>query len=336
MLTIPFIDVRTTGPNQVVRLFAGRAKDLIKASRRTLGPVSDVAFHLLLPSGDRLSRDWLSRTRNPYLAEIRHSAETLGVPGVFAFNLCFEWGCTSGVYTRDAQPTITRVLDWPFPRLGENLIVVHQRGPAGDFHDITWPGIAGMFQGMATGRFAAALNQAPMQIHRLTYAGDWLRNRRDVFRSGGLPPAHLLRKAFEEAANYAEARDMLCRTPIALPVIYILAGVEDGEGCVIERTEHDHAVRPIAHDRVCAANHFETHLHRIGRGWRSRPIDSAGRARKALMLPIAEVNDQFDWFKSPIANPHTRVVMMADARSGFLRVFGAEGTRRVTEVFKLE
>jgi hypothetical protein len=104
------------------------------------------------------------------------------------------------------RPTLTRVLDWPFPHLGENLIVVHQRGAAGDFHNITWPGVIGMFQGIATGRFAASLNQAPMQRHRLTYAGDWVKNRRNVFRAGGLPPAHLLRKTFEEATDYAEAK----------------------------------------------------------------------------------------------------------------------------------
>jgi hypothetical protein len=128
---------------------------------------------------------------------------------------------------------------------------------------------------------------------------------------------------------------LLCRTPIALPVIYILAGTREGEGCVIERTEHDHAVRPIAHDRICAGNHFETRPHGIGLGWRARPIDSVGRARKAHALPLATINDRFDWFQAPIANPHTRVVMLARADSGCLSVFGARGDHGVTEVFQL-
>ena len=138
---------------------------------------------------------------------------------------------------------------------------------------------------MAPGRFAAAINQAPMRRHRLAYAGDWLRNRHCVFRSGGLPPAHLLRKTFEEAPDFQQAKAWLSHTPIALPVIYVLAGVEDGEGCVIERTEYDHAIRPIMADRVCAANHFETRLHEVGQGWRARPIDSDGRARTARGVP---------------------------------------------------
>jgi hypothetical protein len=58
-----------------------------------------------------------------------------------------------------------RLLDWGFPKLGENLVVAHQSGPAGDFHNITWPGIAGIYQAVARGRFAAAINQAPMRRH---------------------------------------------------------------------------------------------------------------------------------------------------------------------------
>ena len=335
MRRIPFLDVRETGFDRVVHAYPGLAKELLKASRRVLGSVSDTAFRLLLPSGDRLSYQWLLRTNNPYLAEIRHVAETLHVPGVYAFNLCFEWGCTSGVFAPDGDPRLVRVLDWPFPRLGEHLIVVRQAGVAGEFYNVTWPGVIGVFQGMAPGRFAASLNQAPMQRHRMTYAGDWFRNRQAVFRSTGLPPAHLLRKAFEEAADFDQAKEMLARTPVAVPVIYTLAGVGRDEGCVIERTERDHAIRPIVQDRVCAANHFESHLYRIGRGWRPRPIDSHGRVRMARALPISSVDDRFAWFQPPIANAHTRLVLWAHPGSGHLRAFGTEGARRVTEVFDL-
>jgi hypothetical protein len=335
MQEIPCIDIRLGGPGQLIRACPDRAKALIQASRRALGPISDIACHFMLPQGDRLSRDWLLRTRNPFRDEIRDCAETLTVTGVYALNLCFEWGCTSAIYTNDSGPTLTRVLDWPFPQLGESVIVTHQKGAAGEFYNVTWPGLSGMFQGMAPGRFAATLNQAPMQRHRLTYAGDWIKNRREFFRSGGLPPAHLLRMAFEGAADYDEAKEMLARTPVAMPVIYILGGAQDGEGCVIERTEQHYAIRPIAHDRVCAANHFETNLHGIGHGWRPRPIDSAGRSHRARTLPLATVDDRFDWFRPPIANAHTRVVMLACAKTGKLNVFGTRGKHRVTEVFRL-
>jgi hypothetical protein len=330
---IPLIDIRAGGTRQLIRACPDQARALIKASRRTFGLISDLAAHFLLPRTDRLSRDWLDRTRNPFFEEIQDCAETLNITGVHTLNLCFEWGCTSSVYTQNETPILTRVLDWPFPQLGENVVVAHQSGHAGDFYNVTWPGISGMFQGMAPGRFAASLNQAPMRRHGLTYAGDWLKNRRALFRSEGLPPAHLLRMAFETAANYDEAKELLSGTPVALPVIYVLSGTQDG--CVIERTEHDHVIRAIDGDRVCAGNHFESRLNETGRGWRPRPIDSAGRARQARTLPLATVDDRFDWFQPPIANAHTRLVMLACPRTGDLSVFGAHGERRVTEVFRL-
>ena len=335
MYTIPLVDVRAGGPRQLVRDYPERTRALVKASRRTLGFFSELVSCAVLPSGDKISRDWMASTRNPYLDEIDDYAKNLGIAGVYALNICFEWGCSSAVYAKDGGPTLARVLDWVFPKLGENIIVAHQQGNAGDFYNATWPGVSGVFQAMAPGRFAASLNQAPMRRHRLTYVGDWVKNRRRVFQTTALPPAHLLRKAFEEAKDYAEARDMLARTPVALPVIYILGGTKSGEGCVIERTENDFVLRHMENERVCASNQFETRLDLTGHGWRARPIDSAGRVRQARTLPLASVNDQFQWFAPPIANPHTRLAMLACAGSGTLSVFGTQGEKMVTEVFCL-
>jgi hypothetical protein len=251
--------------------------------------------------------------------------------GIHALNICFEWGCTSAVYAKEDGPTLTRVLDWMFPKLGEKIMVAHQNGKAGDFYNVTWPAVSGMFHGMAPGRFAASLNQAPMRRHRLTYIGDWAANRRKVFRENALPPAHLLRKAFEEAKDYEAAKEMLSKTPIALPVIYILAGVKTGEGCVIERTENDYVFRALEDDRVCASNQFDTELNETGYGWRPRRINSAGRRT----LPLAAVDDRFGWFQAPIANSHTRLAIKACAATGKLSVLGTEGTKPVTEIFRL-
>jgi len=44
------------------------------------------------------------------------------------------------------------------------------------------------------------------------------------------------------------------------PVIHILAGTRNGEGCVIERMENNCASRAIENDRVYASNQFETSL----------------------------------------------------------------------------
>lgn len=335
MQTIPFVDIRSNGPRQLVRDYGDGAKSLIAASRRTLGLFSELVSCVVLPSGDRVSRDWLIETNNPYLGEIDYCADRLKVTGVYALNICFEWGCTSAVYAKEGKPTLTRVLDWMIPKLGENIVVALQNGRSGDFYNVTWPGVSGMFHGMAPGRFSASLNQAPMQRHRLTYIGDWIKNRKKVFEATGLPPAHLLRMIFEEAKNYEEAKERLARTPVALPVIYILGGMRYDEGCVIERTENDYAIRAIESDRVCASNQFETRLNLIGYGWRPRPINSAGRVHQARALPLAMIDDQFNWFKPPIANSHTRLAMMACAATGELHVFGTHGEERISEIFRL-
>ena len=333
MNTIPLIDLRASDPRQLVRDYPEQAKELINASRKTLGLLSELISAALLPSGDRVSRDWLMRTKNPYFEEIKYYADHLGLSGIYALNICFEWGCTSAVYAKEDGPTLTRVLDWIFPKLGENIIVAHQHGSAGNFYNVTWPGVSGMFHGMAPGRFSASLNQAPMRRHRLTYIGDWIKNRQQVFKTTALPPAHLLRKAFEETQSYEEAKKLLSTTPVALPVIYILAGTRQGEGCVIERTENDYALRPIDKDRVCASNQFDTRLNLLGHGWRPRPINSAGRVNQARTLPLSTIDEQFSWFKPPIANSHTRLVMKACAASGTLSVLGTEGETPVTKLF---
>ena len=335
MRVIPLIDIRANGPRQLMRDHGERAKDLISASRKTFGLFSEIIGHLLLPYGDRLSRGWLIKTNNPYLDEIDFYADHLGVPGVHALNICFEWGCTSAVYAKEDGPTLARVMDWRFPKLGHHMIIAHQNGPAGDFYNVTWPGVSGVFHGMAPRRFAAALNQAPMQCHRLTYIGDWVKNRMQVFAAAGLPPAHLLRQVFEEAQSYADAVERLCQTQVAVPVIYILAGVNPGEGCVIERTENDYGIRAMENGRVCAANQFDTRLNCVAHGWRPRRINSAGRAHQARTIPLTGIDDRFGWFKPPIANAHTRMAMLTSAATGKLSAFGTHGVKPVTDIFQL-
>jgi hypothetical protein len=155
-----------------------------------------------------------------------------------------------------------------------------------------------------------------------------------VFRANALPPEHLLRQTFEQERDYEGAKHRLCHTPVAIPVIYTLAGTRDGEGCVIERTEKDFAIREMDGDRVCAANQFDTVLNVRG-GWRPRPIDSSGRAHRARTLPLASIGDRFGWFQPPIANSHSRLVLTADAARGALRVMGTDGAEPVTDVFRL-
>ncbi|MBM3616946.1 MAG: hypothetical protein FJX23_00180 [Alphaproteobacteria bacterium] len=337
MEPIPFIDIRESDHSAIACAHTERGKKLIAASARAFGIVSRALSHVLLPVGDWHARGWLERNDNPYRHEIAASTSALGVKGVHALNLCYEWGCTSGAYNEGENVTLARVLDWPFPALGECMVVAHQRGTAGDFYNITWPGMAGVFNAMAPGRFAAALNQAPMRRHRMDIVTDWARNRFQMYKQHALPPAHLLRKVFEEAASYEEAKHLLATQPIALPVIFILSGTKAGEGCVIERLEDSYAIREMGgKDSACAANHFETHLNGVGHGWLPRALESHGRAKHGQCLDSSAFGEDFHWFKPPIANRLSRLAFTADAGKGTLHLIGTDGERRVTEVFTIK
>lgn len=335
MYDIPLIDIRDEGPLALVRSRTQSVRRLIEASRDSFGIASRIASYAALPFGDYVSKALLERTGNPYLSEIEEASAVLGQAGVFALNLCYEWGCTSGAYQKDDGVVLARVLDWVFPALAENVVVAHQAGAAGDFYNVTWPGVIGALTGMARGRFSVALNQAPMRMHRVGPVVDWVVNRFMTMRSSGLPPMHLMRRVLETAYSYDEAKEMLTGTPVALPVIYTLTGIKEGQGCVIERTETQACVRPMEKDRVCTANHFVSALKDKGCGWRPRPIDSFGRLAQSQALPVEHVNKAFAWLKPPILNAHTRIAVYANAATGELAVRGFYGDMPLTNIFEV-
>ncbi len=333
--TIPFIDLRGKTPIDLLRMYPDSAKSLIVAARRSYGLLSHLASAILLPFADKKSHSWLVRNNNPFLHEIESFDSILGVRGVYSLNLSYEWGCTSGAYRHDDGVSMMRVLDWPFPKLGKQVLVVLQSGKAGDYYNITWPAISGVFNGLAVGRFAAALNLAPLRRHGKNFISDWLTNRKIAYAQKGLPPAHLLRQVFEVAADYKTAKEMLTNTPLAVPAIFTLTGINEGEGCVIERLETTAEVRELSADQqVATSNHFHT---KLAEGTTPRPFfDSAGRYRQACSLQGHEITqDNFSWLRAPILNPFTRLCMVADARTGSLMVQGFEGLPTATELFIL-
>ena len=325
---IPLIDLRGYTPLELLFVHRARARALADAATGMLGAATRAAARLLLPAADRASRRWLEKSKNPYAQEIGLIAEAIGVPGTYTLNICMEWGCTTGGWQTDDGPLLRRVLDWPFPRLGELAVVARQAGKLGDFYNVTWPGFSGILQGMAPGRFAASVNLAPMRKRGTGLIGDWLLGRFNF--PPALPATHLLRRVLETARDYAAAKSMLSLTSLAAPAIFTLTGTRTGEACVIERTEDACAVRELSAGRVCAANHFVA----FGEdGWRPRPIDSRGRYAQALN--IARDADGFSWFTPPIANVNARLVMLANAATRMLRIMGTAGAEPVTQTFEL-
>ena len=334
--TIPFVDLRGKTQVDLLRNYPDKALELIKASKATYGKLSQIASFALLPIADKRSHNWLKRNRNPYLYEIESYAELLGTSGVYALNLSYEWGCTSGVFRTGPSVSILRVLDWPFPKLGKHIMVVLQNGKAGEFFNLTWPAVSGVFNAMAPGRFSATINLAPMRKHRLGLAGDWLRNRALMHEQDGLPPPHLLRQVFEQAENYEAAKKMLCETRLAVPAIFVLAGTKEGEGCIIERLENTAEVLELsASQQLTTANHFNSSLSMVGLGWRPREPDSEGRWKQSQSIHGHELADDFEWLRSPIMNQFTRLCVVMDASNRKLMAQGFEGLLQVTDVFHL-
>jgi hypothetical protein len=302
-----------------------------------------------VPWLDRIARAWLLRSDSPYISDIEEIAAALKFPGIWLLNGSYEWGCTALAREEAGEPWLARTLDWPFPGLGRHAEVARMRGPAGDYFSVTWPGYVGVLTAMAPGRFAAAINQAP--LWRRTQH-PWLRfydiaaNAIHTWRRvRHIPPDQLLRVVCEECASFTEARRRLEITPIARPVIYTLAGTRADECCVIERTEEGFVTRATA---TCAANDWLD----AAAGWEGRvgadvvmtcsPADAAAASRRRRESLSdwrgSFAHDSFGWVAEPVLNRFTRLAAEMCAAQGTLRVAGYErdsewpAARRATQI----
>lgn len=322
---LPEIPVIETGPDfalETLNTHLDRAHNLLDlACARVPSP--------LLRQLDSVSRAWLEKWENDHLPEIDAVAKTLGRPGAYFFSVNYEWGCTCRVMPAPdhSSARLIRILDWRTPGLGRNIIAANVKSAAGPFTTLTWPGYTGVLTASAPNRYAAALNQAPMRQTSGFFVLDWAANRHRVWHMGHPTPAHLLRRVFETAPDYKTAAEMLTKTPISTPAIFLLAGIAKDETQIIERTEHEAHV--ITGDAV-AGNHWQAP------DWTGRPRgkNSAGRATQMQRVE-ADFDSSFAWAKAPILNDRTRLIMMADAARGALIAKGFEGQTPATAALKL-
>jgi hypothetical protein len=334
--TVPVVDVRNGG---VVR-HAHEARVRARALRDDcLGRMP--ALMPLMPAMDRMARCWFQRSEAPYVADIEAIAATLSFSGLWFLNGSYQWGCTTLAREEAGTPWLARTLDWPFHGLGRSVEVARQCGAAGEFFNVTWPGYVGVLTAMAPGRFAAAINQAPLYrrsearaLRFVDIAANAIHTWRKVRH---IPPDQLLRQVFESCGSFADAREQLDTIPVARPVIYTLIGCAGGERCVIERTENGHTTRT---DRTAAANDWhDAHPQweaRIGGAkllWQSFADAAVSSRLRADAIsgwnaPLAEGG--FAWVKPPVLNRYTRQAVEMSAAAGVLRVIGYERVRGMT------
>ena len=330
---IPVIDLRGGGPPHHCQQRAPQARALRDACLGFL-PAAALPF---IPALDWAARRWLERARSPYLHEIGRIAASLDFSGVWFLNASYQWACTSLAIEQNGLPWLIRTLDWPFLGLGRYAEVAHMRGRCGEFFSVTWPGYVGALTAMAPSRFAACINQAPMRrrtAHRWLRPLDFAVNARAVWRSADLvPPDQLLRLAFEICEDFGAARYMLETTPVARPVIYVLAGCAANQRCVIERTETGFDTRE---DDTSAANDWVP----CRPGWEGRIgtrrfltssfAEAAGysRARRESLKGWdgAVAAPRFDWVREPVLNPYTRLAVAMCPAAGVLRALGYDRT----------
>jgi hypothetical protein len=324
LLDIPVLRCDRDFPLATLKAFETETHKLIDGATRG---VPDSALKV----ADTISRRWLTRSGNEHLPEIDAIAKQLARPGAYFLSVNYEWGCTVAVRPVGDHAELIRVLDWRTPGLGRYVVLADIAAHPGRFQTLTWPGYTGVLQANAPGRFAAAINQAPMP-HR---GGgllplDWLANKIEVWRSTNTTPAHLLRNVFEQAATFAEARQQLTDTPISTPAIFSLVGCRPDELCIIERTE----TAAHVHDGArAAANTWQAP------NWSGRPrgLDSTGRVRQLTTHSHGETRD-LDWLQPPVLNDTTRLAAIMVPGSGTLLAQGFEGlapaTRSISKTFE--
>lgn len=324
---LPAFALVDVGPDFPVETLEARPDDAAQLLKGATEGVPGVVLQGL----DAISRRWLVKHGIPGLQEIDRLAQRLGRPGGHFLSVNYEWGCSVSVGPspdgRSAR--LARTLDWFTPGLGRFAMVARVRCDAGPFATMTWPGFTGVLQAMAPGRFSASINQAPLRRScGGIFAFDWLAAKARVWRTPHMPPILALRRIFETARDFTQARRMMIETPLASPVTFALAGIAPHETCIIERREEEAYVIDGA---GCVTNHWQGLDH----GAHSRGLDSEGRYREMAKVVGLHLDAAMPWLKPPVLNDLTRLAMVLDAAEGRLVVQGYEDGAPATRPLEL-
>lgn len=319
---VPLFDARDGGPAAHAR---ARVAQTLAVRDACLGWVP--AGGALARIGDPLVRRWMRRSASPYVQDIADIQARLGRSGAWTLHGAYLFGCTALADEGASGPRLRRTLDWPFPGLGRLAETVWQRGPTGEFLNVTWPGFVGVLTAMAPGRFAASINQAPMPRRTSVDALRWTDYARNALQPlwsrDTWPPEHLLRHVFETCATFDEARALLEQAPLARAVLFMLVGTKADERVVIEREETTFRTR-VADEAIANAwqderDGWEPRVCGVG-----RPVENNARRIAALSAWSGRDTSSFDWVVPPVLNAFTRLSVDMSPSSGSLHVMGWE------------
>lgn len=218
---------------------ANEARQLLELYQRDLGLPASLVASIARP-----------HLRADYWAEMEGLAARAGVAAdaVVAGNLYYDalkavLGCTAFAVDTPDGPLHARNLDWwtENEMLRRYTMVTRFAGaPAGEFTTVGWPGLVGVFSGIAPGRFAVTLN-AVSSDERLEPA---------------CPIVFLLRQILEEAPDFTSALNALRTTTVASDSLLLLTGVRPGEMAVIERTPLRAEIRFAENGRIFVTNGY--------------------------------------------------------------------------------
>jgi len=329
---IPVFDVDWMPSAELCRQNLARVRALVDEA---LSGRSHVLLPLVIGFIDRLSHSWLVRQASPYLEEIRQVAHTVGRPGAYFLNTIYEWACsTSAAPDLDGDGArMIRVLDWRLSGIGSHVVIARHETPHGAFFNATWPGYAGVVTGMAPGRFSAAINQGPrMPVLGLELLDDVVTHLRVLRSRGVVPAAHLLRRTFEEAADFAAAIAMLAdeSVAVAMPAIFTVAGIAPEECCIVEAWGYKRRIHRMAAGApqvLGVANQWlspdlrgRARNRAVGTGAPTTP-EANNAARRAMICRLQEgAFEGAHDLPEPCLNSDTVMVVIANARRGELVV----------------
>jgi hypothetical protein len=281
----------------------------------------------VLSFGDYLSHAWLRATGNPWRDLIRSLGDVLNRPGIALMNLCYEWGCTTAAQDVRGRPSMARTVDWPFVGLGRFVAVAIERTPHGPVAFVTWPGFVGAVTAFAPGRFAVAINKAPLPILLRSLKVDRTAAALRAFFGGGLPITHLVREAVLESADFATVVNKLATARrVTTPGLVVACGVSAGEAVVVERFRAHSVVHRGQDGAVCVANDWLTPGLT---GWppskgetpEQRVQDCSLRV-DALRRGFPADPADFAWVTAPVLNNNTRAALYCCPAEGRLAVRG--------------